>query len=69
MKDERIITYGKEPTKVRIMNILQTAKMLMDKTEEHPRLTVNASMYVLDVGYLLTIIEDLTHDSKPEKKR
>lgn len=62
-EDQTIISKGTYEN-ARGASIIQTFLMLVDELKEHPEMTVNASMYVDDVGFLLKqqikMIDDLT---------
>lgn len=46
----------------RYLSIIQTFKLLEEKLKEHPDLTINANLYVMDVGFLLIRIQYIIDD-------
>lgn len=58
MKDEIIVSKGDDFTQVYLTNIVSTYNILVDKVNENDKTTVNASMYLQDVGFLLKLIKN-----------
>ena len=63
MSDEVIITRGPAAAAIH-NNIVKTVTMLIEELKEHPDMTVNASMYVKDAGFLIMLIEELNNGLK-----
>lgn len=57
MKEQRIIVKGPAERAI-LETIRQTITVLTSSLIEEPRLTINASMYVKDVNYLLSLVKE-----------
>ena len=57
MKDENIISVTNDPQKSFYITLIQSHNILVEKIREHPNMTINASMYVKDIGFLIRLTQ------------